>query len=99
VAITFAESGADFSDMRDWFGHQDEKSTRIYTGHILSRSTQMAERLEGRFGWTADSVQAASPKATTGSLARPDGTRLVKNRRNLSQAENDQATSVSGGKR
>jgi integrase len=102
VAITFAESGADFSDMRDWFGHQDEKSTRIYTGHILSRSTQMAERLTGRFGWTAASVAATSAATTlvaTGSRQRPDGTRLVKNRRNLSQAENGPIASGSTGKR
>jgi integrase len=102
VAITFAESGADFADMRDWFGHQDEKSTRIYTGHILSRSTQMAERLTGRFGWTAASVQAtsaATSTATTGSRQGRDGSRLVKNRRNLSQAENGPIASVSTGKR
>jgi integrase len=99
TAITFAESGADFSDMRDWFGHEDEKSTRIYTGHILSRSTQMAARLEGRFGWTTDSVTPVNTQADSVSLQRQPGSRLVKNRRNLSQAENDPIAQVSGQKR
>jgi integrase len=125
LAITFAESGADWNDMRDWFGHQDVKSTRIYTGHVLARSTQMAARLEGRIGWPSAPrsddpaaaqppvspapptvLVAASPKtqppgtgSLTGSRQRRSGSQLVKNGRVLSRAENDPATSVSGGKR
>jgi integrase len=94
LAITFAESGADFNDMRDWFGHQDVKSTRIYTGHVLARSTQMAARLEGRIGWDS----ATSAPATSGSRQRRTRSQLVKNGRVLSRAENDPVTRVSGRK-
>ena len=38
--------------MRDWFGHKDVKTTRIYAGHILARKTRAtAQHLEGRIGW------------------------------------------------
>jgi integrase len=108
LAITFAEDGADFNDMRDWFGHQDVKSTRIYTGHVLARSTQMAQRLEGRIRWTDSGTDSPAPPLTaaspttpapetdsrTDSRQRPDGTRLVKNRRNLTEGENDPAVRV-----
>jgi hypothetical protein len=42
VAIARGESGADWEDIKDWFGHKDVKSTRIDTGHILARTKQTA---------------------------------------------------------
>lgn len=51
VAIALGESGAEWEDIKDWFGHRDVKSTRIYTGHILARTKRTAKRLDGRIGW------------------------------------------------
>jgi integrase len=112
VAITLGEAGVGWEDMRDWFGHKDVKTTRIYAGHILARTRATAQHLEGRIGWTdsgtdspAPGLTAASPKSPapetdsrTDSRQRPDGTRLVKNRRNLAEAKTDPAVRHSGGK-
>jgi integrase len=51
VAITLAESRAEWGDIRDWFGHTDEKTTRIYTGLVAHRLRATGKRLSGRFGW------------------------------------------------
>jgi integrase len=51
VAIALGEAGVSWEDMRDWFGHRDVKTTRIYAGHILARTRATAEHLEGRIGW------------------------------------------------
>jgi integrase len=51
VAITLGESEAEWEDIKDWFGHRDVKSTRIYTGQILKRYRRTSARLEGRIGW------------------------------------------------
>jgi len=98
VAITLGEAGAEWEDIKDWFGHKDIKTTRIYAGHILQRSRAVAQHLEGRLGWPA-ATSAATSTATTGSLQRRNGTHLVKTRRNLTQAENGPIVSVSKGKR
>lgn len=89
VAITLGEAGVGWEEMKDWFGHKDVKSTRIYAGHILAKTRATAKHLEGRIGWTS---------SLTGSLQRPDGSRLVKTRPNLSQAENRPTAKVSGQK-
>lgn len=60
VGITLAEAGAEWEDIRDWFGHKDLKTTRIYTGFIASRLRGTAKRLEGRIGWAASRLPAAS---------------------------------------
>lgn len=59
VAIALGESGADWEDIKDWFGHKDVKSTRIYTGHILARTKATAKRLDGRIGWKTASRTAS----------------------------------------
>ena len=51
VAITLAESDAEWEDIRDWFGQTDIKTTRIYTGVVLKRLKSTARKLEGRIGW------------------------------------------------
>jgi integrase len=95
VAITLGEAGAEWEDIKDWFGHKDIKTTRIYAGHILQRSRAIAQHLEGRLGWT-DSQKLT---AETDSRQRPDGSRLVKTRPNLTQAENGPLSAVSKGNR
>ena len=51
VAITLGESGANWEDIKNWFGHKDTKTTEIYTGRIMARTAQTAQRLEGRLGF------------------------------------------------
>ncbi len=51
VAITLAESGQEWEDIKDWFGHTDVKTTRIYTGLVTARAKQTSRSLEGRIGW------------------------------------------------
>lgn len=51
VAITLAEASAEWGDIRDWFGHTDEKTTRIYTGLVAHRLRATGKRLAGRIGW------------------------------------------------
>lgn len=52
VAIALGESGAEWEDIKDWFGHTDVKTTRIYTGTVLKRFKRTASRLEGRLGFS-----------------------------------------------
>jgi len=51
VAITLGEAGAQWEDLRDFLGHTDIKTTRIYTGVLRSRLKATSERLTGRLGW------------------------------------------------
>lgn len=51
VAITLGESGAEWEDIKEWFGHTDIKTTRIYTGMIASRLKRTSQKLAGRLGW------------------------------------------------
>lgn len=51
VAITLAEAGAEWEDIKDHFGHTDVKTTRIYTGLVQSRLRGTAAKLAGRIGW------------------------------------------------
>lgn len=51
VGILLAEAGADFEDIKDWFGHKDVKTTRIYTGFVASRLRSTSRLLAGRLGW------------------------------------------------
>lgn len=51
VAITLGESGAEWEDIKDFFGHTDVKTTRIYTGLIAARGRQTSQHLQGRIGW------------------------------------------------
>ncbi len=51
VAITLAESDAEWEDIKDWFGHTDIKTTRIYTGLVQKRLKGTSARLAGRIGW------------------------------------------------
>lgn len=64
VAIALAESGADWEDIKDWFGHKDIKTTRIYTGLIASRLKSTGKRLEGRLGWSASRLPAVGGGGT-----------------------------------
>lgn len=60
IAITLGESDAEWEDIKDWFGHTDLKTTRIYTGLITKRLKGTAKLLDGRLGWTASGLPAAS---------------------------------------
>jgi integrase len=51
VAITLANTGAEWEDLKDFFGHTDIKTTRIYTGQVLNRLRKTSARLAGRIGW------------------------------------------------
>jgi integrase len=51
VAIALGESGAEWEDIKDYFGHTDVKTTRIYTGLIAARGRRTSKHLEGRIGW------------------------------------------------
>lgn len=51
VAIALAEAGAEWEDIRDYFGHTDVKTTRIYTGLVLKRLSETSDKLKGRIGW------------------------------------------------
>lgn len=59
IGITLAESGAEWEDIKDWFGHTDIKTTRIYTGLVAARLKGTGKLLEGRLGWAASRVPAA----------------------------------------
>lgn len=51
MAITLAESGIDWEDIKDWFGQKDVKTTRIYTGVVLKRLKATSATVRGRLGW------------------------------------------------
>jgi site-specific recombinase XerD len=51
VALTLANSDAEWEDIKDFFGHTDIKTTKIYTGMVLGRLKGTASKLEGRLGW------------------------------------------------
>jgi site-specific recombinase XerD len=51
VALTLANADAEWEDIKDFFGHTDVKTTRIYTGRVMKRLKGMAAKLEGRIGW------------------------------------------------
>jgi len=51
VALTLANANAEWEDIKDFFGHTDVKTTRIYTGMVRSRLKGTAAKLEGRIGW------------------------------------------------
>lgn len=51
VALTLANADAEWEDIKDFFGHRDVKTTRIYTGMVLKRLKGTAAKLEGRLGW------------------------------------------------
>jgi site-specific recombinase XerD len=51
VALTLANSNAEWEDIKDFFGHTDIKTTKIYTGMVLGRLKGTAAKLEGRLGW------------------------------------------------
>jgi site-specific recombinase XerD len=51
IALTLANSDAEWEDIKDFFGHTDVKTTRIYTGMVLGRLKGTAAKLEGRLGW------------------------------------------------
>lgn len=51
VAIALGEAGAEWEDIKDFFGHTDVKTTRIYTGLIAARGRRTSRHLEGRIGW------------------------------------------------
>jgi integrase len=51
VALALAESGAEWDDIKDYFGHTDVKTTRIYTGLVAARGRNTSALLDGRIGW------------------------------------------------
>jgi integrase len=53
IGITLAESAAEWEDIKDWFGHKDIKTTRIYTGVVAKRLHTTSRLLSGRLQWLA----------------------------------------------
>lgn len=51
IAITLAESDAEWEDIKDFFGQTDIKTTRIYTGLVQKRLRGTSAKLAGRIGW------------------------------------------------
>lgn len=51
VGIALAEAGAEWEDIKDWFGHKDSKTTRIYTGVVAKRLRATSQLLAGRLNW------------------------------------------------
>lgn len=51
VGILLAQAGADWEDIKTFFGHTDVKTTRIYTGFQVSRLRKTSGLLAGRLGW------------------------------------------------
>lgn len=51
IGITLAESDAEWEDIKDFFGHKQLKTTRIYTGFVAKRLRSTSRKLEGRIGW------------------------------------------------
>lgn len=51
VAIALGNAGAEWEDIKDFFGHTDVKTTRIYTGLIAARTRATSLKLAGRIGW------------------------------------------------
>jgi integrase len=48
VGLALAEAGVDYEDIRDFFGHKDTKTTRIYTGLVASRLKSASTAIAGR---------------------------------------------------
>lgn len=67
VAITLAEANAEWEDIRDWFGHTDIKTTRIYTGLVMKRLKRTGELLDGRLGWSTDQRPRKSDPTSRGT--------------------------------
>lgn len=67
VAIALANADAEWEDIKDFFGHKDIKTTRIYTGHVLNRLKGTAERLSGRIGWAPAKKTASRTASRTAS--------------------------------
>lgn len=45
------ERGVDLETIRDWFGHTDTETTRLYTGTITAKLRAASEAISGRLGW------------------------------------------------
>lgn len=51
VGFALAEAGTEWEDIRDFFGHTDSKTSRIYTGLVATRLKSTSQRLTGRLRW------------------------------------------------
>lgn len=51
LGMELAEKGAAPDDIRAWFGHRDQATTRIYTGVPVARMARLSAQLDGRLGW------------------------------------------------
>lgn len=64
VGIELAERGIDFRTIADFLGHRDDATTRAFYVPVLNSAIKRAsESLEGRLGWTAESITAI-PRAS-----------------------------------
>lgn len=64
LGFELAEAGADHEDIKDWYGHTDTKTTRIYTGVSLKRIRRIASRIDNRFGWGSGPGRVPGPAGT-----------------------------------
>lgn len=78
VGFRLAEAGADHEDIKDWYGHSDTKTTRIYVGVSASRVRRMSASIDQRFGWAPARPGAhpgAHPGAGRGTARKPADSR------------------------
>jgi integrase len=68
IGMALAEQGADPDDIRAFFGHRHQATTRIYTGVPMARMRRLSASLEGRLGWGAP---RRAPRAARGTARKP----------------------------
>jgi integrase len=66
IGMHLAEDGAAPGDIQAWFGHTDQKTTRIYTGVPVKRMRRLSEQLDHRFGWAKSPAAVPGKRRTTG---------------------------------
>lgn len=96
VGFALSERGADREDIKDWFGHTDMKSTRVYTAASLKRIRKVSASVDGRFGWKnapsdAPSLDRRTPQNVADSRLKRDNAiterrQAIRTRRGLKTA-------------
>jgi site-specific recombinase XerD len=53
LGMDLGAKGIDLETIKDWMGHTDTNTTRIYTGVLLQKLTHASQTIDGRVGWAA----------------------------------------------
>ena len=64
VGFRLVEADADHEDIKDWYGHSDTKTTRIYVGVSASRVRRMSASIDQRPGADPGAVSGRARKST-----------------------------------